>query len=202
MNPTDLSKLSRSDLRKILRKHRRALTTKQQQRAAGQLLSRAKTLALHRAKRIGLYLESDGEIGTHPLIQWCWKHDKAVYLPVLHPLSHNRLWFVRYTPRTPLIRHKYKIWEPKPPYNGGCDAKALDLVFLPLVGFDPQGGRLGMGGGYYDRTFAYQQRVGLQHPKLIGLAHELQKVPQLSTASWDVPLRGILTDKAYYKAKS
>ena len=202
MNPTDLSKLSRSDLRKTLRKHRRALTTKQQQRAAGQLLSRAKTLALHRAKRIGIYLESDGEIGTHPLIQWCWKHGKAVYLPVLHPLSHNRLWFVRYTPRTPLIRNKYKIWEPKPPYSGWCDAKALDLVFLPLVGFDPQGGRLGMGGGYYDRTFAYQQRVGLQHPKLIGLAHELQKVPQLSTASWDVPLRGILTDKAFYKAKS
>jgi 5-formyltetrahydrofolate cyclo-ligase len=202
LNPTDLSKLSRSDLRKTLRKHRRALTTKQQQRAAGQLLSRAKTLALHRAKRIGIYLESDGEIGTHPLIQWCWKHGKAVYLPVLHPLSHNRLWFVRYTPRTPLIRNKYKIWEPKPPYNGWCDAKALDLVFLPLVGFDPQGGRLGMGGGYYDRTFAYQQRVGLQHPKLIGLAHELQKVPQLSTASWDVPLRGILTDKAFYKAKS
>jgi 5-formyltetrahydrofolate cyclo-ligase len=202
LNPTDLSKLSRSDLRKTLRKHRRALTTKQQQRASGQLLSRAKTLALHRAKRIGLYLESDGEIGTHPLIQWCWKHGKAVYLPVLHPLCHNRLWFVRYTPRTPLIRNKYKILEPKPPYNGWCDAKALDLVFLPLVGFDPQGGRLGMGGGYYDRTFAYQQRVGLQHPKLIGLAHELQKVPQLSTASWDVPLRGILTDKTYYKAKS
>jgi 5-formyltetrahydrofolate cyclo-ligase len=202
LNSIDLCSLSRTDLRKALRKQRRSLTPKQQSNAAKKLLSRAQTLALHRAKRIGIYLESDGEIGTHPLIEWCWKNGKAVYLPVLHPLSHNRLWFVRYTRRTPLVRNKYRILEPKPPYNGWCDAKALDLVFLPLVGFDPSGGRLGMGGGYYDRTFAYQQRVGLQHPKLIGLAHELQKVPQLSTASWDVPLAGILTDKTFYSAKT
>jgi 5-formyltetrahydrofolate cyclo-ligase len=201
LNATDLSHLNRSDLRKALRKQRRALSPKQQKNAAHQLLNRAQRLALQRARRIGIYLESDGEIGTHPLIEWCWKHNKSVFLPVLHPLSHNRLWFVRYTERSPLIRNKYKILEPKPPYNGWCDAKALDVVFLPLVGFDPQGGRLGMGGGYYDRTFAYQQTIGLRHPKLIGLAHELQKVSRLSVASWDVPLAGILTDKSFYTPK-
>jgi 5-formyltetrahydrofolate cyclo-ligase len=69
-------------------------------------------------------------------------------------------------------------------------------VLLPLVAFDPQGGRLGMGGGYYDRTFAFLNgQKGGQKPKLIGLAHHFQQIPKLPIESWDVPLNAIVTDE-------
>ncbi len=80
-------------------------------------------------------------------------------------------------------------------------AGALDLVLLPLVGFDEQGGRLGMGGGFYDRSLAYLARRKNGHkPTLIGLAHECQKVDRLALASWDIPLAGTVTDAGWYVA--
>lgn len=80
---------------------------------------------------------------------------------------------------------------------------ALDLVLLPLVGFDDAGGRLGMGGGFYDRSLAYlARRQNWRKPTLLGLAHECQKVDRLAQASWDVPLAGTVTDKQWYVAKT
>ena len=75
----------------------------------------------------------------------------------------------------------------------------LDLVLVPLVGFDPQGNRLGMGGGFYDRTFAYRgRRKHTSRPCLIGLAHECQRVEHLPCAGWDIPLDGVITDCRRY----
>ena len=74
----------------------------------------------------------------------------------------------------------------------GADMK---LVFMPLVGFDILGGRLGMGGGYYDKTFATRESL------LVGLAHDCQKVDSLPIESWDVPLDAIATDSLYISTK-
>jgi len=71
---------------------------------------------------------------------------------------------------------------------------------LPLVAFDQQGERLGMGGGYYDRTFEFLRRSGLNKPKLIGLAHDFQQVDAIPTEAWDVPLTAIVTNKGVIKA--
>ena len=72
---------------------------------------------------------------------------------------------------------------------------------MPLVGFDPEGGRLGMGGGFYDRSLAYRNRHAYcRKPALLGLAHECQKVDRLALASWDVPLEATVTDRAWYAA--
>ena len=66
---------------------------------------------------------------------------------------------------------------------------------MPLVGFDAAGNRLGMGGGFYDRTLAFMQRVPRPSPVLIGVAHQCQQEAQLPAAAWDIPLQLIVTDK-------
>jgi 5-formyltetrahydrofolate cyclo-ligase len=71
-------------------------------------------------------------------------------------------------------------------------------VLVPLVGFDEHCNRLGMGKGFYDRTFGYKTRTGYNKPKLIGLAHECQKIPSVPTDSWDVRLDGVISDRGVY----
>ena len=190
---------ARSTLRQSIRQKRRALSPQQQATAAHNLLTEIKKIpAIYKSKHLALYLPNDGELDPTPIVQWCWKMKKAVYLPVLHPLSHNRLWFVRYTHRTPMTRNIYGILEPKTPYRCIRPAKMLDIVLLPLVAFDEQGGRLGMGGGYYDRTFSFIRQYNAQRPRLIGLAHDLQKVDKLPIESWDVPLSCVVSDAGCY----
>lgn len=190
----------RQQLRQQMRSARRALTVPQQKEAAHNLLGNISTLPhFIRAKHIAIYLPADGEIDPRPLLERCWAMGKKTYLPILHPIRHNRLWFAPYDANTPMIRNCYGIEEPRLDKAPRRPAWALDLVLLPLVAFDPTGARMGMGGGYYDRTFAFKQRMPqMPSPTLIGLAHELQKVEKLSVASWDIPLSGILTDKKRY----
>jgi 5-formyltetrahydrofolate cyclo-ligase len=95
--------------------------------------------------------------------------------------------------------NRFRIAEPVANSKRQRKVWALDLVLLPLVGFDEQGGRLGMGGGFYDRSLAYLQRRKNWHkPTLLGLAHECQKVDRLPLASWDVVLQGTVTGTRWY----
>lgn len=190
----------RQQLRQQMRRSRRALTAQQQKTAARNLLSNIATLPeFIRAEHIAIYLPADGEIDPRPLLERCWAMGKKTYLPILHPIRHNRLWFAPYDASTPMTRNCYGIEEPRLDKAPRRPAWALDLVLLPLVAFDAQGGRMGMGGGYYDRTFAFTQGpAALRGPTLLGLAHELQQVEQLPVASWDIPLAGVLTDHHRY----
>ncbi|MEH6470689.1 MAG: 5-formyltetrahydrofolate cyclo-ligase [Halopseudomonas sp.] len=198
--------MTRAQLRQALRKQRRALTPQQQRHAATQLAQQLRNEPLFiRAKRIGFYLASDGEISPQPLIELALKMGKQCFLPVLHPVRHNRLWFARYRPESKLVKNCYGIAEPNIRLELRILAKTLDLVLLPLVGFDPQGGRLGMGGGYYDRTFAFKRSASSpeghaprRSPALIGLAHELQRQPKLELADWDIPLAAVATERQLY----
>jgi 5-formyltetrahydrofolate cyclo-ligase len=77
---------------------------------------------------------------------------------------------------------------------------ALDMVFVPLVAFDNHGHRLGMGGGYYDRTFAFKlQRTYLTGPVMVGLAHNLQHRPSIASNPWDIPLDWVITETHRYR---
>lgn len=69
---------------------------------------------------------------------------------------------------------------------------------MPLVGFDATGNRLGMGGGFYDRSFAFKRIQPQQRPLLIGLAHSFQQLPQLPVASWDTPVDMVVTERAVF----
>lgn len=192
--------LSRPALRRKLRQARRALTPLQQ-RLAAQALYRQ--LAQHplfrRAKHIALYLPADGEIDPQPLMKAAQKRGKATYLPVLSDWPKTHMTFQRVGIGERWTRNRFGIAEPVPNRGQQRPAWALDLLLLPLVGFDPQGGRLGMGKGFYDRTLAYLgMRKNWHTPTLLGLAHECQKVDRLELASWDVPLMGTVTDGGWY----
>ncbi|MGI0116097.1 5-formyltetrahydrofolate cyclo-ligase [Zooshikella sp. RANM57] len=193
--------LTRKSLRTTLRQKRRQLSKQQQQRASESLLSSLKkNPTFIKSKTVAVYIANDGEINLSPTIRFLWKSGKHVFLPVLRPDKHNRLWFVHYQPHTTLSLNNFSIPEPTRRGNKVITPWALDLVLLPLVGFDIHGGRLGMGGGFYDRTFAFVQTIPhLRHPKLMGVAHECQRVDKLPTASWDIPLNAIATDQRVYQ---
>ncbi|WP_432471236.1 5-formyltetrahydrofolate cyclo-ligase [Amphritea sp. HPY] len=189
-------------LRRQMRKRRRSLTAQQQQQNSLGLLKTIRNLnSFRNSDHLALYLPNDGEIDPQQIIKLCWALGKKCYLPVLHPIRHNRLWFVEYTPQTRLHKNIYRILEPSLIKAPRRPAWAIDLVLLPLVAFDAEGGRLGMGGGYYDRTFAFKQgwKKG-SGTKLIGLAHDLQKVARLKTESWDIPLEGVASEERFYRA--
>ncbi|TVQ72689.1 MAG: 5-formyltetrahydrofolate cyclo-ligase [Oceanospirillales bacterium] len=188
--------LDRKQLRRDMRSQRRCLSASTQRKHAHQVCKLlSQQLFFRRAKHIALYLPNDGEISAVPLIELCWKLKKTVYLPVLHPILHNCLWFIPYTPQSRMRLNGYKIKEPIIENSPARPAWALDMVCLPLVAFDQNGGRLGMGGGYYDRSFSFKHhKKGLRGPRLIGLAHGLQQVDQLPIEDWDVPLAGVATE--------
>ncbi len=187
---------TRSALRQQLRQRRRELT-KSQQRSAAQRLCRQLTRQplFIRSRHIAFYLPNDGEIDPTLIIETAWKLGKRCYLPVLKPGPNNQLWFIRYQSHTPLITNRFGILEPKVQYRRTFSAQLLDLVLMPLVGFDDHGARMGMGGGFYDRTFAFKKTTAARPPYLLGLAHECQRVERLHLASWDISLNAIATDQ-------
>ncbi|WP_185267696.1 5-formyltetrahydrofolate cyclo-ligase [Halopseudomonas xiamenensis] len=187
----------RSALRRQLRSARRALTPQQQHQASQRLL---RQLAQHplfrRSRHIAFYLANDGEIDPAALLRHAQRLGKHCYLPVITGWPANRMHFQRLLPNQRWVRNRFGIREPL--LNRGLQARPwrLQLVLMPLVGFDRAGNRLGMGGGFYDRTFAFRQRrQGWAGPQLLGLAHECQRVEQLPTAAWDIPLDGIVSDQ-------
>lgn len=183
----------RLDLRLELRKRRSALSDAARNDAARRIANR---LALdpryRRSRRIAAYLAVNGEIDCAPLIHTALAHGKQIFLPCIQADGHMR--FKRWTPGTPMLRNRFGILEPHARARAYLPPQALDMVLMPLVGFDPRGNRLGMGGGYYDRTFAWlRHRPRPRNPRLIGLAHDFQLVRRLSRAYWDVPLDGAVT---------
>ncbi|WP_442957464.1 5-formyltetrahydrofolate cyclo-ligase [Photobacterium sp. S4TG1] len=191
--PISNSQSLRQQLRQHIRHARRQLSSQQQQHAAQQLSQRLQALPLiQQSQHIALYLATDGEIDPQPFIDWLWQQGKSVYLPVLHPFSKGHLLFLHYDATTPMTTNRYHIREPKLDLRQVKPIAELDIICTPLVAFDNSGQRLGMGGGYYDRTLSqwHQRRQG---PFPIGIGHDCQYIPQLPNEEWDVPLPLIIT---------
>lgn len=179
----------RQQLRQQMRETRQKLTVLQQQQAAQHITEQAlKLIEQQQAKNIAIYLAFDGEISTQSLIKQLWQQDKNVYLPVLHPFVRGHLLFLRYLPDTPMKANKFGIFEPHLNVQNVIPLEQLDVIFTPLVAFDKQGNRLGMGGGFYDRTLQHWQQ---QRFIPVGLAHQCQQVDALPVESWDMPLEQI-----------
>ncbi|MGM0594410.1 MAG: 5-formyltetrahydrofolate cyclo-ligase, partial [Pseudomonadota bacterium] len=194
-------KQQRNQLRRRMRRQRRALTPQQRRSAADQLARHlsGQHLFLH-SRHIAFYLPNDGEMDLTPLIRRAQSMGKRCYLPVLGPLFHNRLWFAPYQRDSQLRPNRFGIPEPDCNWRQMRPVWALDLVLMPLVAFDPHGNRLGMGGGFYDRTLAYlAQRQYWRKPHLLGTAYTFQQVEQLPHQPWDVPMQGVATERGVFE---
>lgn len=143
------------------------------------------------SQTIGCYVSTWDEVDTSVVIERAWRANKRIFLPVTD--AHGHMFFCETLPSTGLARNDFGIWEPvsgKP-----ADASKLDVVVTPLVAFDDQGSRVGMGGGYFDRTFAFLgDRNCWHHPKLIGVAFQCQRVPEIARNPWDIPVFRVITE--------
>ena len=194
---------SRQQLRKLIRTRRNALDNDFQNKAGEKLVEQLNNHPkFKQAKTIALYLANDGELDLTATIESCWQQDMRVYLPILHPFSGNHLLFTQYRKSQTMIANKFGILEPKLNQSELIPAKDIDLICTPLVAFDKTGARLGMGGGFYDRTLApivngtkAQDRVHInrKRPYIVGLAHDCQQVEQVPTEFWDIPIPEIIT---------
>jgi len=195
--------ISRQEIRSEKRCQRQMLSPQQQLSAARALERQIIGTAVFRnASNIACYLPNDGELDPSFVMVRMQMMKKRCYLPVLDTLSSKRLWFAPFDSNTRLQVNRFGIPEPMVSPRDYVSASSLDLILLPLVVFDDQGHRLGMGGGFYDRSLAYlNRRQCWFKPHLYGIAHEFQRVDSLEYASWDVPLHGIVTDQRIYSVR-
>ena len=195
--------LQKKQLRQILRERRRRLSITEQHQASHRLKKiLCRQNCYLKSQRIALYLTNDGEIDPKEIAQKAWQQGKQCFLPVLNPLRPGWLQFLPWTPTTRMKKNRFGIPEPDARFYQPVPVWSLDLVLLPLTGFDRKGHRMGMGGGFYDRTFAFINTPGyIRAPQLIGLAHECQRVDRLPINSWDIPLSGIASDQQFYTTR-
>ena len=175
-----------------MRQHRRALSRARQAHATQQVCLRImRTHYWRAANRIAFYWPADGEVSLLPLLRESLRRGKQCYLPVV---EHKHLRFREFRRGHALRRNRYGI--PEPSRTAICATHQLDVIFLPLVAFDAQCNRLGMGAGFYDRALAAHTT---SKPWRIGIAHEFQKVARLPVDPWDVPLNIIITNSQIYR---
>jgi len=194
--------MNKSELRKSLRQRRAAIGRTERRRAAVSLTRNAMRHGLlTRYQRIGIYLAHGAEISTLPLINRALMLKRACYLPMLSFGRSRMLWFNRLQAGQTWVANRFGI--PENTSTQQLHARQLDLLFMPLVGFDDGGNRIGMGGGFYDTTLAYLRRRQVwRKPFLVGVAFECQRINgELPHDPWDVPLDAVLTERGLYRFK-
>ncbi len=185
----------RSELRHLRRRLPSALRNRAARRAAERL---ARWRPLRQARHVAVYLATASEIATQPLIALLHDRNHHLYAPVVSPRG---------------VMHFVALSHPAAAASGRRDAmglarptanrprrspRKLDAVIVPLVAFDTECNRLGTGGGFYDRTFAFRKRGG--RPLLIGYAFDAQRVDRVPCEAWDVRLDAVITERAIYVA--
>ena len=191
----------RDSIRTQTRAKRCALSPHQQEESAKQFANHfAKTPMFRKSERIAFYVANDGELDPSHLMATAWATGKSCYLPVLTPTHEKSLLFAPYESDTPMTYNQFGIPEPAISVRHRIKARYLDLIIMPLVAFDKQGNRLGMGGGYYDRTLSFLNvRAKWIKPRLVGIGHSFQEVPSIESESWDVPLSYLATEQNLIK---
>jgi 5-formyltetrahydrofolate cyclo-ligase len=145
---------------------------------------------------IALFLSTDSEPDLSALIAYSCSIGKNCYLPVIGKKFESRLNFQLYNPESPMVVNCYGIQEPEDNHSTRLNKTwNLDLVLMPLVAYDSEGNRVGMGGGYYDKTFYYRRYRTVWHkPPLMGVAYDKQQVSKIKAEKWDIPLDYIATN--------
>jgi 5-formyltetrahydrofolate cyclo-ligase len=184
----------RKPLRSALRAKRRAVPAAERARVA-KLVARhvSRAFPLRSGARVALYASLPEELDTSALIDLARRRRWHIYMPRIdHRRRGRRMQFVLLGESH--RRNRLGILEPM----GGrtLSPRRLDVVFLPILGFDAHGVRLGSGGGYYDRAFAFRRwRTAWHAPRLIGVAYSFQQVESIGAAPHDVLLDGVVTER-------
>jgi 5-formyltetrahydrofolate cyclo-ligase len=183
--------VTKPELRKSLRAARRAIPPQQRISAARSVAEHvAQAFHLHAGQRIALYAPLREELDTAPLAALARSRGCTIYLPRIDRRAHTMRLIES---GAPLRANHLGIDEPQG--TRFIAARWLSLVFMPLVGFDGNGTRLGMGGGFYDRAFAFRHlRKVWGGPRLIGLGFALQQVPSIAPEAHDVRLDAVVTE--------
>ena len=185
------------ELRKRNRDLRAGLNAVAQDQAARNLGERICSMPEYaRARRIAAYFAVNGEISLDFVIDRALAQGKQIFLP---NLDQKALRFAPYFRQQKMRINRFKLPEPDVRDDEMLAPDALDLVLAPLVVFDAMRNRIGMGGGFYDRSFAFRKDPASNSPVLIGVAHEIQKYSQLKPQPWDVQLDMIVTDQKIYR---
>lgn len=188
-----MPKLSKDDIRKVLLFKRKQLTKQEQQKKSKLIANLVKqSTAFKQAKKIAFYHAVRGEADPSSLMG----NEKQFYLPILSPNKDQGLVFAPIDQNTQYENNQFSIPEPIVKAEDFINAETLDLVIMPLLGFDLTGNRLGMGGGYYDRSFAFKKTL-VEKPILMGFAYDFQQVDELGTEPWDVGLNAIATESQF-----
>jgi 5-formyltetrahydrofolate cyclo-ligase len=180
-------------MRDDVKKKRRAMKPSEVRQHSDAIIKQLIDASLIQGKHIGLYFSYHQEVMAECLMPWLFQHDFQVYLPVLNENA-GILSFAHHTEDGELKTNYYGILEPVEPRHF-CLSESLDTVLVPLVAFTTRCERVGMGKGYYDKTFAF-----LNHeprpttPKLIGLAYDFQEMPTLVQHENDVRLDVVVTE--------
>jgi 5-formyltetrahydrofolate cyclo-ligase len=182
----------RDALRRELRQRRRAIPAPERIAAADALAQRLLSLPFVPANGyVAGYWAMDGEIALHSW-QIRLPRELVYCLPVLH--EDTRLRFAPWRPGDPLVTNRFGIPEPDVASSSALEPEAMSMIVVPLVGFDERGNRLGMGGGWYDRTLAFR-RAQPTPPWLIGVGFSAQRIETLAQESWDVPVDALCTER-------
>ena len=185
-----MSEQKRIKLRQKLRALRDALDTDTVKKHSAIISQRVYQL-VRDATHVAGYYSLGNEVNVSSAISKLNASCKTVYVPMVLP--ENRMQFAPVDDTTPLTLNRYGIKEPQVDRESFVDATRLDAVLVPLVGFDKQCNRMGMGGGYYDRCFAHRKSTR-GAPVLIGVAFEIQLADSVFAESWDVPLDFVATE--------
>jgi 5-formyltetrahydrofolate cyclo-ligase len=180
-------------LRKALRAARAGLSPAERARSSRQIARWiAGTHWLAPGRRVAIFMSMPEEIDTAPLIELAHRRGCELFFPRIESLRQRRLSFT--PPGANLLRNRLGIVE----FCGAASktAAAMQIIFVPLVGFDRRGNRLGMGAGFYDRALAFRRRRRhWRGPLLIGIAHSCQQTSAIETLPTDVPLDAIVTER-------
>lgn len=197
MNITSQS--GKSEARRSIRRARALIPPLERHTAELAVVAMAKKLGLlRRGLKIAAYIPAGSEFSPWILMLRAMLGGVDVYLPQV-PKRGRKLRFVRLDAKNRWSLGPQKILEPG---NGiECLPRDLDIVFMPLLGFDSSLARLGQGGGYYDCTFEFRRwRRIWKKPRLVGLAFDVQHVEQLPVDIWDLRLDWILTGQKIWRS--
>ncbi|WP_158589166.1 5-formyltetrahydrofolate cyclo-ligase [Alginatibacterium sediminis] len=182
--------------RQQLRRARQNLTIEQKQQESAQVLGRLFNMPqIQHAKMIASYQSSNEELQTKAINQTLEHGCQQYCLPILHPFRPGHLLFQKHDSTTKMRRNKFGLDEPALDARHVVPLKDVNVMLVPLVGFDDKCQRIGMGGGYYDRSLIWLNPSCIT----IGLAFECQKTTHIDVQAWDQSLDFVITSRQVWR---